>query len=70
MDEIALTELFRKLGARGRFGNPQASEAELFPRALFQVDDDDTVIDRLAGLHESVLDTEPSGREMRPRGSP
>ena len=52
MDEIALTQLFRKLGA------------------LFQVDDDDTVIDRLAGLHESVLDTEPSGREMRPRGIP
>ena len=52
MDEIALTQLFRKLGA------------------LFQVDDDDTVIDRLAGLHESVLDAEPSGREMRFRGAP
>ena len=51
MDEIALTQLFRKLGA------------------LFQVDDD-TVIDRLAGLHESVLDAEPSGREMRFRGAP
>jgi len=35
--------------------------------ALSQVDDDSAVIDRLAGLQESVLDAEPSGREMRPR---
>ena len=37
---------------------------------LFQIDDDYAVVDVLGGLHESVLETEPSGREMRPRESP
>jgi len=34
---------------------------------LFQVNEDDQPIAPLSGLHESVLETEPSGREMRPR---
>ena len=36
---------------------------------LFQVDDNIEPIEVLALLHESVLDTEPSGREMMPRDS-
>jgi hypothetical protein len=34
--------------------------------ALFQVDEDGAPIAAIPGLHESVLETEPSGREMRP----
>jgi hypothetical protein len=35
--------------------------------ALVQIDEDGTVGERLQGLHESVLETDPTGREMRPR---
>ncbi len=34
---------------------------------LFQVDEQDQPIAPIGGLHESVLETEPSGREMRAR---
>ena len=34
--------------------------------ALVQVDDEGNVLDNIGGLHESVLDTDPTGREMRP----
>jgi hypothetical protein len=34
---------------------------------LFQVDEDGKPIAPITGLHESVLETEPSGREMKPR---
>jgi hypothetical protein len=34
---------------------------------LFEVDDDENPIDRIDMLHESVLDTDPTGREMTPR---
>ena len=34
---------------------------------LFQLDDDDRPIAHIGGLHESVLETDPTGREMRPR---
>jgi hypothetical protein len=36
--------------------------------ALFQIDEDGEPLEELGCLHESVLDTEPSGREMRPKG--
>ena len=36
--------------------------------ALVQVDDDGNVLGNIGGLHESVLQTDPTGREMRPRG--
>jgi hypothetical protein len=36
--------------------------------ALFEVDEDGEPLHPIDGLHESVLDTDPSGREMRPRG--
>ncbi len=34
---------------------------------LVQVDDAGNVVGPLGGLHESVLETDPTGREMRPR---
>jgi hypothetical protein len=34
---------------------------------LVQVDDDGNVLANVSGLHESVLETDPTGREMRPR---
>jgi hypothetical protein len=34
---------------------------------LFQVDDDENAISTISGLIESVLETDPTGREMRPR---
>ncbi len=34
---------------------------------LFQVDEDDQPTAVIGGLHESVLETDPTGREMRPR---
>jgi hypothetical protein len=35
---------------------------------LVQVDEDGNPIGRIDGLHESVLEMEPTGREMRPKG--
>ena len=35
--------------------------------ALVQVDDEGTVLETIGGLYESVLETDPTGREMRPR---
>lgn len=35
---------------------------------LFEVDDDGDPLHPIEGLHESVLDTDPSDREMRPKG--
>lgn len=35
--------------------------------ALVEVDDEGTVGRHIAGLHDSLLDTDPSGHEMRPR---
>jgi hypothetical protein len=34
--------------------------------ALFEVDDDGQPLHEIGGLHESVLETDPTGREMRP----
>ncbi len=35
--------------------------------ALIELDDDGRPLHRIAGLHESVLETDPTGREMRPK---
>jgi hypothetical protein len=35
--------------------------------SLVQVDEDGDVLANIGGLHESVLETDPTGREMRPR---
>jgi hypothetical protein len=37
------------------------------PWALSQINEDDEVVAFISGLHESVLETDPTGREMRPR---
>jgi len=37
--------------------------------SLVQVTDDGDILGSIPGLHESVLDTDPTGREMRPRGT-
>lgn len=37
--------------------------------ALVQVSPGGEVLAQIAGLHESVLETDPTGREMRPRGA-
>ena len=34
---------------------------------LFTVDEDGAPLEPLRGLHESILETDPTGREMRPR---
>jgi len=36
--------------------------------ALFAVDYDGQPLTQIGGLHESVLETDPTGREMRPKG--
>jgi hypothetical protein len=36
--------------------------------ALVQVTEEGEIVGPIAGLHESVLETDPTGREMRPRG--
>src|SRR5262245_22730469 len=38
--------------------------------ALFSVDEDGQPTEQIGGLHESVLETDPTGREMRPRKLP
>lgn len=43
---------------------PEAAEVAW---ALVEVDDEGTVGRHLGALHESLLETDPSGREMRPR---
>jgi len=35
---------------------------------LFELDEEGQPLHPIDGLHESVLDTDPSGREMRPKG--
>jgi hypothetical protein len=37
--------------------------------ALVQTDSDGNVVGAIDGLHESVLETDPTGREMRPRAA-
>ena len=48
--------------------DPQIEEAdaEHISWGLFQIGGDDAPGQRISGLHESVLETDPTGREMRP----
>lgn len=71
-----LTEIARGLQAELLFqlcyllDDPGFAERELqkFGWGLFQVDSDDNPISpRIGNLHESVLETDPTGREMRPK---
>lgn len=70
-----LTDLVRAMQAELLFGlcylldDPgEVEEAvEDIAWALVQIDDEGTVLETIGGLHESVLETDPTGREMRPR---
>jgi hypothetical protein len=71
-----LNDIVRGMQAEFLFGlcylldDPMFTEKELsdFGWGLFQVDRDGRpVLPRIGGLHESVLETDPTGREMRPR---
>ena len=48
--------------------DPQIEEADaqVISWGLFQIGKDDLPGQRIDGLHESVLETDPTGREMRP----
>lgn len=71
-----LTDIARGVQAQMLFqlcyllDDPAFAESELadFSWGLFEVDGDDKPIGpRIGSLHESVLGTDPTGREMRPR---
>ena len=71
-----LTEIARGIQAQMLFqlcyllDDPDIREPELkeFSWGLFEVDADNNPIPpRIGSLHESVLETDPTGREMRPR---
>jgi hypothetical protein len=70
-----LTEVVRGMQANLLFdlcyllGDPSFPEKELSDLAwgLFEVRDGKPVPPGIGGLHESVLGTDPTGREMRPR---
>ena len=72
-DEI--TDLVRGMQAELLFSfcylleDPGDVEAEVadIAWALTQVDDDGKIIGSIRALHESVLQTDPTGREMRPK---
>lgn len=34
---------------------------------LFEIDDDDNIKDSISGLHESLIEFDPSGKDLRPR---
>lgn len=59
--------LFRFCQLLGDPGDVEPEVADI-SWCLVQVDDDGNVLGNLDGLHESVLETDPTRREMRPRG--
>lgn len=74
-DDRDLTELVRGMQAQLLFALCYQLEGpgELEPGvqdvlwALVQINEDGEVLGHIGGLHESVLETDPTGREMRPR---
>lgn len=72
--EKELTDLVRGMQAELLFRfcylleDPGEVEEEVSDIAwgLFIVDENDDPVEHLGGLHESVLETDPTGREMRP----
>ena len=74
--ESDLTDVARGLQAQLLFAlcclleDPADLEEEARDMAwgLFQLDENDQPVAHIGGLHESVLETDPTGREMRPRG--
>jgi len=72
-----LTNLARGMQAQLLFGlcylidDPGELEEEIegLSWALVELDTEGAVLHQIGGLHESVLETDPTGREMRPKGS-
>jgi hypothetical protein len=70
-----INDIVRGMQAELLFGfcylleDPSFTESEFAELAwgLFEVDSDGRPVRSIGGLHESVLDTDPTGREMRPR---
>jgi hypothetical protein len=70
-----LTELARGMQAQllfslcHQFDDPGELEPEVQDVlwALVQINEDGEILGQISGLHESVLETDPTGREMRPR---
>ena len=70
-----LTDLVRAFQAELLFGfcylldDPDLREPEAADMAwqLFQLGPNEEILEPISGLHESVLETDPTGREMRPR---
>ena len=70
-----LTEIVRVMQYRLLFricyllSDPSIEEAELenFGWGLFQINDNGEVVGSIDCLHESLLEMDPTGREMRPR---
>ena len=75
--DAELTDLVRGMQAELLFSlcylleDPGDLESEVshIAWALAQVDDEGNVVGSIGGLHESVLEMDPTGREMRPRSS-
>ena len=74
-DRRMLTDIVRGMQVELLFslcyllGDPAIEEPEArdLGWALFAIDDDGQPMAEVGGLHESVLETDPTGREMRPR---
>lgn len=76
-----LTALFARVGAPDPASwavsqidlleDPRLEEPELgeLGWGLFQTDAEGNAVAPIGGLHESVLETDPTGREMRPGGA-
>jgi hypothetical protein len=72
-----LTDLVREMQAELLFtfcylledpGDVEESVSDI-AWALVQADDEENVLGKIGALHESVLETDPTGREMRPRSA-
>jgi hypothetical protein len=75
VDAKDITEIVRTMQYQLLFdicyllSDPSIPEPELrdFGWGLFQLGDDGEIVDSINALHGSVLETDPTGREMRPR---
>ena len=73
--DVELNELVRGIQAELLFGlcylleypGDVEPEARDIAWALFRLDEDGRPVEPIAGLHESVLETDPTGREARPK---
>tara|TARA_R110002110_G_scaffold184112_2_gene390802 strand:- start:509 stop:1003 length:495 start_codon:yes stop_codon:yes gene_type:complete len=77
VDRATLNDMIRNVQAEMIFsigylmdGGPQSDEGPLAHMYwnLFETDEDGNPLRVIGGLHESVAETDPTGREMRPKG--